>query len=144
MGTQLARLSRDQIRDAFRAGGYSEADTVVHGDWETRERLELEDHQFHRQWRDIINLHPDREYLYNLYSNVGFGGIEPLTNPTLAQGAEEAGGPQPTNSPTPAEPATTSSNQRRKRKNNNWRRTRSNINPPLGTPRDPLRLWTGN
>jgi hypothetical protein len=123
---------------------YSEADTVVHGDWETRERLELEDHRFHRQWRQVINLHPDREYLYNLYSNVGFGGIEPLTNPTRAPDPEEAGGPQPTNSPTPTEPAPAATNQGRRRRNNNRRRTRSNINPPLGTPRDPLRLWTGN
>jgi hypothetical protein len=53
-------------------------------------------------------------------------------------------GPQPTNSPTPSEPTPAATNQGRKRKNNNRRRTRSNINPPLGTPRDPLRLWTGN
>jgi hypothetical protein len=145
-GVESIRAKWDSVFVSLdgRARRYSDADTVVHGDWETRERLELEDHRFHRQWRDIINVSPDREYLYNLYSNRGLGVIQPITGLVPTQGTEEAGGPQPTNSPNPAQPAPTTQNQRRKKKTNNRRRTRSNVNPPLGTPRDPLQLWTGN
>ena len=144
-GVECVRASWDNIFASLdgRARRYSDADTVVHGDWEARERLEVEEDQFHQYWRYIINSSPEREYLYNYYSNLADNYLTEIV-PQPGPVPEEVGGPQPTNSPIPAPPAPAAPNQRRKKKNNNRRRTRSNVNPPLGTPRDPLQLWTGN
>jgi hypothetical protein len=144
-GVESVRASWDSLFAGLdgRARRYSEADTIAHGDWETREERELEEHNFHQHWRTVINTNPEREYLYNYYSNLGIhtlNGTVPQAGPT----PEEVEGPQPTNSPIPTPPAPAAPNQRRNRKNNNRRRARRNINPPLGTPRDPLQLWTEN